>query len=166
MKKIWQDVHLSKYLSSLFFILFFSFLFWTGFRDYYQIKTYQIVIVSLVFLFALYYFISMWTPKPTYVAVGGIRIGDIPNDGYELNIFKFKRESTFLSWSQIKNVNIINKSVKHNFLLVLKPFLVVRSKDGRKYQTFIANPKGFVKALKELKKDKLLVANASFKVKK
>jgi hypothetical protein len=68
----------------------------------------------------------------------------------------------FINWADIEYITIIRKEVKHNFVLFLVPFLIVKSKSGKKYECFIARPKSFIKSLKNLKKEKLISKDSKY----
>ena len=161
MKQIWKDIHVFRIV--MVFVAFAMICFLSIFliKYYSSFNLMDLIGIGLILLF-VYGLISHLIPRSTYILEKGIYIGDIPNNLYEYNLFKFRRKAAFLNWSEIQKITIINKFVKHNYLSLLKPFLVISSKEGKKYETFIANPEGFVKILKDLKKDKLLSKDSKY----
>ena len=111
------------------------------------------LIISIVPLFLT---ILLFRYKLTYITSEGIRIGNAPDDTYG----KIKlMNSSFLSWKEIKEIKIINHQVSRNICWIIKPFISIKSKKGRRYECFIANPKGFSNALEKLHKSSLLKNN-------
>jgi len=154
----WRDLHWYKILSyiiSLGFFLFFSF-------SLFSERSYDLVNILLfggISCFSLYLFFATLTTKLTYITQEGIRIGNATNDTYSRIIFS---GSPFLEWNQIRKIYITNNVVRHGWVLFLRPFLIIKLKNGKTYKTFVARPRNFIKTLRELKKEDLLSKNSKY----
>ncbi|MBI5003344.1 hypothetical protein HZC31_08225 [Candidatus Woesearchaeota archaeon] len=88
-------------------------------------------------------------------------MGNMSSHLYEF--FFLKKNTIFLEWEKIKQITIINRAVIISHYSVLKPFLVIKTKGGRKYECFLAQPKGFMRALKSINKEHLLSKDSKYR---
>lgn len=157
---IWKDKNILRLITILLFCIlldgYILFVVIKNWRDVYT-NISAIVLFTLGILLSVYSVITYFMPKSTFISKTGIRVGNIIDDNYNFNPFTFKKESLFLTWSEIKDMQLIQKKVYRKFHSDLEYFLVVHSKNGKKYETFIYNPEGFAKNLKNLNKSSLLV---------
>lgn len=160
MRRIWKDFHFLKTSLLVIFILFFTFSFIVYIKELGFILTKQLFLLSIVLSVPLYFIIGMLRNRLTYITSEGIRIGNAYDDSYE-RIF-LKQKPTFIEWNKIKEIKIIGKEVPRPGYKWLVDFLIIKTKEGKKYQSFIARPKGFIQALKKLKKSSLLSKDSKY----
>ncbi len=153
-KIIWRDVHWFRVIIFIAWILISCVYVRWILQDLTFSKIYNTVLMIVFGLFWIYIFLGLFLPSATFITRKGIRIGNIPNDVY--STIRIKQKPTLIEWNKIKEIRVIRKEVRHNFILVLRNFLVVVTSDRKKYQTFLANHEGFKEALKKLNKSHLL----------
>ena len=149
---IWRDIHWYQILSAVLGLGMFLYFAW-GLIEY--SSSFDIFLNSLsliVTLMCLYFFIATIMTKLTYITSDGVRIGNAPNDMYSSIRLG---PAPFLKWKDITSLKIQKKAVRHGWVALLVPFLIVRTK-GKTYKTFLARPVAFQLTLKRLHKDHLL----------
>lgn len=161
MEKVWKDHHLGRIVFVLVNILLIMlFVYFIVTADYNNLFSFYLgVLFILLFLFWL--FNTIIRAKLTYITRKGIRIGNMPSHTYEF--FFLKKNAMFLGWEKIKQVGIIRRVVRVKHYSVLKDFIVIKTKDGKKYECFLAQPKGFISALKSIKKYHLLSKESKYR---
>ncbi|MDP3698193.1 MAG: hypothetical protein Q8R47_01260 [Nanoarchaeota archaeon] len=153
-KVIWRDVHWFRIIIIIIWSLMFLF-YIVGIIKYFTFSSdYNSLLMLGLGLFFIYGFLGLLLPSTTFITTDGIRIGNVPNDVY--STVRIKQKPTLIEWDRIKEIKIIRKEVRHNYILVLRNFLVLVTSDRKKYQTFLANPEGFKEKLKKLNKSNLL----------
>ena len=162
MKRLWTDIHIFKIFLIFFSIVFITFFVYAPFKERISYSIYFWIIYLVGLCFFIYLFLLVSIPKSTYVTDQGIRVGNIPNHIYDYNLFTFTRKAIFLEWDEIKNIKILNKEVNHATIMMLNTILTINSKQGKRYDTFIADPKNFVFTLKSLNKNKLISKSSKF----
>jgi len=161
MEKIWKDNHIKKYIyiaicTSGFLV--FSYIF---FDDIFNIEVsldYFSILIILGFFFLL--LVHILRVKLNFVTEKGIRIGNAPDDSYE--VFRLKQKPTTINWSDIREIKIFGREIRRPLNSVIIDMLAIKTRDNNKYESFIADPKGFVKAIKDLKKQHLLSKNSKY----
>lgn len=153
---VWRDFHIKRYLIVLFITAFMIFAINASNPTLDDLLSRKIIL-PLVPLLLL---IIVLRIKLTYVREDGICIGNAPNgEYYSLKLSKPK----FIIWDVIKLIKIYNKAIKQPLMVDYQSFLLVTTKDNIKYECFIAQPKGFVKALKNLNKHHLLSKDSKYR---
>jgi hypothetical protein len=156
--KIWRDTHYFRIfllICSYIFLLFYL----KAVIKYFSNDVKQSLLLILIMCIPILFIINILRTRLTYITSEGIRIGNAPEDTYE----RIKLPKTiFLSWKEIDKITIINRVVKHNFRQVLRPFLIVKSKKGKRYECFIAQPRSFLEALKKLNKFNLVSKDSKY----
>ena len=154
--KIWRDTHSLR----IFFLIFFYAILIMCLRmliintpDSAQ----SVILAALIVSIPVFVLINIHRNRLVFVNKKGIRVGNTLQDNYEKIILPCVH---FLQWEEISNIKIINRVVTHNTRSVLRPFLNIKSRDGKRYECFIANPDGFKEALKKLNKSNLFVKEA------
>ncbi len=160
MEKIWRDFHFLKTSLLVVFILFLVFAFFVYVKELGFILTKQLFLLLIVLCVPLYFILGMIRNRLTYITSEGIRIGNAYDDSYERVLLKQKPK--YLLWNEIKEIKIIGREVPRPGYKWLVDFLIIKTKNGQKYECFIADPKGFVKAIKELKKDHLFDKDSKY----
>lgn len=158
MKKIWQDRH---YIGIFIFLIALAWLslglliFATT-----NLSAIRFLIIFIFCVIPLYIVANFLRTMLTCITKEGIRFGNAKDDSYQE--FLFKRRPGFLSWDKIKEIEIIGRVIRRPYSTGLINILIVKSKDGKKHECFIANPKGFVKTIKDLKKSYLLAKDSKY----
>ena len=147
-KLIWRDFHLKRYLLVTFELLFLAYMLF-GIRPTLSNSLPRTLLLTLFPLVLLFLTLRI---KLTYILYGGVRIGNACNGEY---ISISLNKSRFLEWDNIKTIKIYKKGIKYPLSINQESFLKIKTIDKNDYESFIANPKGFVKAIKDLKKDHL-----------
>ncbi|MEK6875869.1 MAG: hypothetical protein AABX63_00540 [Nanoarchaeota archaeon] len=161
MEKIWKDRHIKRYIYLLICtsgFLVFSYIF---FDDIFNIEL-SLDYFSIIIILGFFFLLLMHTlrAKLNFVTKEGIRIGNAPDDSYE--IFRLKQKPTVINWADIKVIKIFGREVRRILNSAIIDILTIRTKDNNKYESFIADPKGFVKVLKSLNKEHLLVKDSKY----
>lgn len=147
---IWRDFHLKRCLIILFIIAFVIYGLFVVRPITIDTIFSRMVILPLIPLLLLLLVLRI---KLTYVTENGIRIGNAPNgEYYSIKLSKSK----FIIWREIKTVQIYKKTVKQPLMLDYQNFLLIKTKNTQIYESFVANPKGFIQTLKKLNKHHLL----------
>ncbi len=161
MKLLWKDFHIKKII----YFFGFSVVGWisihTFIKDYkqqvYDINSFASLIGIIFSTFILY---NLFRTKLTYITNGGIRVGNAPDDRYEH--IKLAKRVSFIRWDEIKYINITRHEVRRMASSELISYLTVKTKDGEIHESFIAKPKGFIKALNNLKKVYLVSKDSKY----
>jgi len=161
MEIIWKDFNYMKLFLFIGVILIGWLSVYTITKDYkMQIYDFNTLASVLGIGFSVFFLYNLIRTKLIYISNEGIRIGNAPDDRYQH--IKLKNKATFLKWNEIKSIKIERHQVRRMAAYDLIDFLVIKIKAGKKYQSFIARPKGFVNALKQLKKDHLLSKDSKY----
>ncbi len=161
MEKIWQDRHIKKYIlitiTSIAFLVFLI----ISFDDLFMPKLnldYFSIMGILIFLLLL--IIHILRVRLNFVTKNGIRIGNAPDDSYE--VFRLKQKPILIKWSDIKEIKIFGREVRRPLNSAIIDMLTIKTKSNKKYECFVAKPKGFVQALKTVKKTHLLSKGSKY----
>ena len=159
--KIWKEVYLRRYIYLAICIsgfLVFSYIF---FDDIFSIELnldyFSIVIILGFFLLLLMHILRV---KLTFFTKEVIRIGNAPDDSYE--VFRLKQKPSVINWSDVKEIKIFGREVRRPLNSAIINMLAIKTKSNKKYECFIAQPKGFIQALKTLKKTHLLSKDSKY----
>lgn len=157
MKIIWRDwsIRATIFLISSLSVIFISI---------YSIFTYDedYIYIVIAILFSIFFIVNIIRTKLTYITNKGIRIGNAPDDNYEH--FILNKKSNFILWSEIKSITIARKVVRRPLWAELMPYLIIRTKSNKIYESFLGNPKGFLNIIKKSGKDNLLAKNSYYGV--
>ena len=159
-KKLWKDLHIARIENYIIFISFFLFAFYTIIKDYnteeFSSDFFPSIIAIIICLIFIYILIRT---RLTYITNKGISIGNAQDDNYE----KLKLKKTvFIYWKNIKEIKIVRHEVGRMGWVALKQFLVIKTKEGKTYESFIANYKGFIKIMKKLNKAHLFSKDSKY----
>jgi hypothetical protein len=147
-KIIWEDKHLKKYLLIGSCLIFISIcLAFAENRPDFMMRS----IIALLFPIPL--LIIVLRARLTYITKQGIRIGNAKTGDY--NALKLSKPKLIL-WGDINTIRIQMKSVDYPLSKNMEAFLLIITKGGQKYESFIAQPTQFVEAIKKLNHGKLL----------
>lgn len=161
MMKIWQDRHIKKYIYIILLSTLFGTFLYLGYDTLFSFElTLGYFSIILILAFSLLFLLHIFRVKLSYIDSNGIRIGNAPDDSYEK--FKLNQKIHYIEWSQINNIKIKGRGIKRPTHMDVIDILTVNIKDNQKYESFIADPKGFLKALKSLKKDKLVAEDSKY----
>jgi len=160
MEKIWSDRHNKRYaLLALMVVGIFIFLYifrWSLFQPKFSLSYISITII--LFYFSIF-IIHILRVRLTSIFEEGLRIGNAPDNSYE----KFKlNKSAFIYWEDITELKIYGKDVRTGLAPSTINLLRIKTKEKKKYESFLAQPKDFVDALKQLKKGNLLSKNSKY----
>lgn len=125
-----------------------------------EITLARIMIFGL-FLLSLIILLIVLKRKSIYLTLKGIMIGNVKflkKGGYKL-----KGSPSLIYWKDIKNIVIINQDISQGFVSVLVSFLIVQTKNNKKYQYPLHNTEEFIQALKKLNKYHLLSKDSRYK---
>ena len=159
--KIWVDWYIKKYI----YIGICA----SGFLFFLTISFKQLAILKLsldyfsilsILTFFLLLTLHILRVRLSFILPDSIRIGNAPDDTYE--IFRLKQKPTTISWNDIKKIKIFGRQIRHPLNSVNIDILSIKTKDNKKYESFIAQPKGFIQAIKKLKKTHLLSKNSKY----
>ena len=156
--KIWKDFHLRRIVEALIILIFFSYLIIE--LIFYLDTSSPRVYLYILLLFFLLGVINLFRQKLTYLATDGIRIGNASKDSYDFIKLKYKAE--FILWEEIKSITIKGRSIRKPFHIIFVDFLIIKTKDNKKHESYIAKPKEFINTLKILKKESLLSKNSKY----
>lgn len=161
MKKIWKDVNIMRIVFFITNIILIPFIIYDAYKKDLGGGN-PVLLLAYLFAFLLcgLIFINTIRTKLTYLTIDGIRIGNAPDDRYQH--FKLTKKALFIKWNEIKSIKTVRHEVRRMAWAELKDFLVIKTKDGEVYQSFIAQPKGFIKNVKDLKKDYLFSKDSKY----
>jgi len=161
---VWKDRPLLPYVIVITAVIFDSYIISIIILNRSDIRNHISAFILGILMIALsvYYVIAALLPRTTIILKSGIRVGNIIDDKYDYNIFTFKRKSPYVEWPDIAKIELMEKKVWHTFIYLPKSFLVVHTKKDGEHETYLAQPKGFVKTLATLNKQNLLSADSKF----
>lgn len=158
MEKIWKDFHLRMVI---YFFLSISLISFVIYYYFYKQPGWNELLLSLfILIFSIFILFNIVKTKLTYITSGGVRIGNAQEDSYER--FNLKKETIFINWEEVKEIKIIRKVTKRSFREILIDYIVIKTRDNEKYESFIANPNGFLKTLKKLNKGRLVSKDSRY----
>jgi hypothetical protein len=149
-KIIWKDQMVIKIVSiiiSLVGILFGLFLFFYIAKKY--IERLWALLVVVIGIIATY---SELIKRLSHISMSGVLIGNLPLKRWN-SLTRRKRE--FLRWNEIKYIILRNHEVKVSRGSWARTFILIRTKNNKKYECVVYDPQGFIQALKKLNKDYL-----------
>ena len=120
----------------------------------------DIFFIILLLFFSSLIILNTFRINLSSVDVSGIRIGNAIDDKYQ-SIF-LKNKKIFIKWDDMNKIKVKSKSVRRPFSSALINIVSITLKNNQKYESFIAQPKGFIKALKQLGKQKLLSKDSKY----
>ncbi|MBI2558641.1 hypothetical protein HYW20_04930 [Candidatus Woesearchaeota archaeon] len=150
---IWQDIHWFRILLILFFIPFTLVIIKVVIPMFLLGAIIGKLVAFAMLAFYVYLCIGILLPRFTYITKYGVGVGNPKDDQYtsiRLN------PPVFVPWNNIKKIILLNKLVRRPTMSVPTSFLIVKTKDGKKYWCFLARKEGFISLMKKLKKEKLL----------
>jgi len=135
-----------------------------SFIIYYNIKIstrWNTILLSIAIgIYSLFIFINVVMTKTTYITNDGVRLGNAQRDTYDT--FKFRRKAIFIKWRDIGYIKITRKEVRKPFHYTLIDYIIIKIKNDKRIDSFIAQPKEFVEALKKIGKGKLLSKDSKY----
>lgn len=161
-EKTWQDRHIKRYIAIALGLSMLVFSLFVGFKRLLNPKlSWDYVGIVLILGFSGLLLINVLRIKLSEVYSDGIRIGNAPDNSYEK--FRLKHKPILINWDDIKNIKIYGKDVSTALAPGAIDILLIKTKDNIKFESFIAQPKGFVKALKSLNKHHLLSKDSKYR---
>ena len=151
---IWRDIDRFKIVNYVIILGFFTFFAYGLIVEHQDFIVWPSILIMGVLTFLLYGFIANLRIKLTYITTDGIRVGNAPDDVYTK--MRLKNKPLFLKWTQIKSIRIYEEPVRHNFLIVKRPFLEIINLDNKRFKCFLSNPSEFIQTLRKLNKDRLI----------
>ncbi len=156
-KIIWKDkstIEVIFILISCIGIFFGAFLFYISSKFTEKVSSLVIILISL---FAVY---SQIIRKLSLMTKEGIILGNISLKKWNSIRLGLRK---FIVWKNIDFIELKNREVKVSKGSWLRTFILVKNKNGKKYECVIYDPEGFVKALKTLGKQKLLSKESRYR---
>lgn len=80
-----------------------------------------------------------------------------------LGVFKTNQKSIFIVWNDIKSIIFKNYLSGASWVKYPRPFLIVKTKGGKKYTYVVHDIKNFINFLKKLNKYHLIDKNSKYK---
>ena len=156
-EKLWKDFHITRLINLLFAFLLISIPIYIIIKEY---NNGEYSLSGIIFLiFWIYFSNILLRTRLTYITNEGINIGNAPDDNYE----KLKlKKIVFIYWKDIKEIKIVRHEVGRMGWVALKQFLVIKTKEGKAYKSFISNYKGFIKIMKKLNKSNLFSKDSKY----
>jgi hypothetical protein len=151
----WYDFHLKRYLiiSFIFVLIIFTL---NAVRPKLDSLLKPTMILPLVPLLLLIIILRI---KLSSINTKGIKIGNAPNGEYYSVMLS---KSQFIEWDKIKSIKLYNKAVKQPLMVDYQSFLLIKTKDGQKYESFIAQPEKFLLQIKKLRKAQLVSTDSKY----
>ncbi len=159
---VWRDIHIKKYIYiaiCLGMFITFTFLGHNNLLNPEISLDYFSLILILIFSGVL--LINILRIKLSAIYVSGIRIGNAPDNSYEK--FRLKQKPLLILWGNIKEIKIYGKDVSTALAPGIINLIRIKLNTGQIYECFIAQPKGFVKTLKDLNKHHLLTKDSKYR---
>ncbi len=155
MNKVWKDKHSKKRIYLISFLILLITGFYLVLQAYRDSKVNSKLINGLILVtISSFFLFNLVRTKLTYITNKGIKIGNAIDDEYiHLSL---KNKSVYLEWSSISSLHISKREVKRPTFITLINYLEIKNVSGNIYTTFIADPKGFINTLKNLKKYNLV----------
>ncbi|MEK6818299.1 MAG: hypothetical protein AABY10_00015 [Nanoarchaeota archaeon] len=121
------------------------------------IEKIESILIILVCIIVTY---SQIIRKLSFICTEGIFIGNASlKEWNSLNLIK----RIFLKWKDVRYLKLENHEVKVSKGSWCKTFIVITTKRNKKYQCVVYDPKGFIQALKKLKKYHLLSKDSKYR---
>ncbi len=152
--KVWRDFHWVKILHEISYGVMLAYGIFLTVSNPLLSQPLILVPMVIVSLLMIYVILAALLTKLTYITNNGIRVGNSHNGAY--TIIPIKKKADFILWKDVDYIMLINKVVRPGYVSFLKPFLVVKTTKGKRYDCFIACPGSFLKALKRINKDHLV----------
>jgi len=161
MKKIWKDINIMRIVLFITNLILIPFIIYDAYKKNLGGGN-PILLLAYLFAFLLcgLIFINSIRTKLTYVTNEGIRIGNAPDDKYQH--IKLTKKALFIKWDEINSIKIVRHEVRRMAWFDLINYLVIKTKGGKVYESFIAKPNGFIKNVKDLKKDYLFSKDSKY----
>ena len=154
---VWKDFHIIRFIYLLILFILNPISIYLIIKDY-LMGDYRLDAILLL-IFCTYFLNSILRTKLTQVSKKGIRIGNAIDDKYE----KLKlKKSILIDWKNIKAIKIIGHEIRRQSGFDVKNFLSIKTKEGKTYESFIANYKGFIKIMKKLNKAHLFSKDSKY----
>ena len=155
MKKIWRDFSILRWINIASALLL---LFLTIGLVRFKIDIIDYILAIPIGVIAVYILCYAILTKLTYVVISGIRIGN----STVFSLHDIKNKPIFIQWKQIEYITIIGREIKSGWVIHLINFLVIKTKNGKKFECYIARPKSFVSVIKDIKKDYLFKKDSKY----
>lgn len=121
-------------------------------------------IIGFIYLFIIIFMIYLLLKRRlTFIEKEGIVIGNLPYN--KRAFYDSSQYPELIYWNLLKSI-LIKGKVHSSRLSMLMDYLYLIKKDGKTYECIIYDPKGFIQALKKLKKDYLLDKDSKYLNKK
>jgi len=152
---VWRDkLSIKIFLSILFltFIILLSILFF--------ISNMLWRILSLIFIvFMLVGLLDISRRKTVSVTKEGVYMNNVK---FVNNRIKMKQRNVLISWSLIKEIKIVNRISRGGYFSLLRPLLVIKTKQNKLFRDILYDPKGFSQALKRISKSSLMSKDSKY----
>ena len=158
MRKIWRDINIRRIYYFFLSVGMISFIIY--YNTDYTLEKNEIILSFIIAIYSIFIMFNTLRTKLTYISNQGIRIGNALNDKYDA--FKSLKKAEFIPWGVIDSIKIFRREIHRPFHNVLISYVLIKTKDNKKYESFIANPKGFIQALKTLKKTHLISKDSKY----
>ncbi len=155
---VWKDkktFEIFRFLSIL--ILSFFFLLIVYVTKYFLER----VILIVFFFLSLYLLYIQFRRKLSSIRRDGLMIGNLTSSKW--GSYDKKQDNIFIAWKDIKNINLINKAHMTPRISYLKPYAIFITKQGKRYESIIYDPQGFIQALKKVGKYNLMSKDSGYR---
>ncbi len=116
---------------------------------------------SLFLIVSLYCLVLHLTATRVTLSLTGILLGDLIK--VRLGVYKIKKRNIFVSWDNVKSINFENYLSGGSYVKNPRPFLVIRTKDKKKYIYTTHDITGFLKALRKINRHSLISKNLRYR---
>lgn len=159
--KIWEDAKQKPGFLVYFLTFIIPLVFFIGFIISFGSFD-SLLLFILTILFSLIFVLGIRI-KYIIIEKEGIWSGNNTSGQMINKIFILKQKNNFILFKNIDELKIKEKNIYFSYVANKSNFLIIKTKDGKEYECAIADPRGFIDALKKLNKHHLLSKDSRYK---
>ena len=97
----------------------------------------------------------------SFLKSNGIKIGNLTFRKW--GTFDKTQDNLFIKWNNIKNLKLVQRVHLTTKISLVRHYLIIKTKQNKKYESIIYDVPGFLKTLKKINKNHLLTKDSKYK---
>ena len=152
MKIIWKDKDNKKWIFIVTIPLIAILLAYKATKSFNNEDYSNFVYTLMICILLFYALIIIVKTRLTIIELDGIRVGNSPH----YRRFSLEKQQKFVKWNRIREIRLEKKPSSRIFFFIMRDYIIVIAKDGKKYESYISKPEEFKYALEKLNKSHLI----------
>ena len=152
MKTIWQDNDNKKWVFIVIVPLIAILLVYKAAKSFNTKDYLNFIYTSMICILLFYALIIIVKTRLIIVEFDGIRVGNSPH----YRRFSLEKQQKFVKWDKIREIRLEKKASSRIFFFIMRDYLIVVTKDGKEYESYISKPEEFKYILEKLNKSRLI----------